>query len=48
MEKRLNNLKNKNINKVSLELKKIMIDTRKSAEKKSSTKLLDELRYGIR
>jgi len=36
----------KSIDKIPQELRRIMIETKKSPEKKSSTKLLYELRYG--
>lgn len=37
---------NKRVDKIPQELRRIMVDTNKRAEKKSSTELLKELRYG--
>lgn len=39
---------NKRVDKIPQELKGIMIDTSKSSEKKSSTKILNELRNGAK
>jgi len=38
----------KKVDRMPQELKRIIIDTSKSPEKRDSTELLNELRYGVR
>lgn len=46
-ERSCKGIRNKKIGKISTELRSIIIKTNKNREKKSSTQILSELRYGV-